>query len=397
MEEKAQGYEEDRGKKRAKGEKRHRRLDGLEETETPGTQLVSCVEQTEADNHAEELLGHGDTEPNSTWTRMGVQGKHGSLPLLLLIVGALCAVYGYKLELSAKVNLQNGHLLNAINADDILNYPNSGDYYPESCTAIKKGSSGLYIVEPIKGKRILVRCDLGGPDGGWTVIQKNCRKNPRLWDTTWDCYKKGFGDLQNDHWLGNENIHLLSTQKLHHVRFRLHSAAGIQHIANYDSFSLEGENSCYRIRLGRYSGNAGDAMTSGQPSAGHDNMRFSTRDQDNDLSGSNCAYIGGGGWWYDNCRFANLNTGTGIYWQQLCKGDCQSSEILIQPVHSCSDDGGGGDGGGGDGGGGDGGDGGDSGGDGGGGDGGDGGGGDGGDGDYINIISDIQQTDPSYS
>ncbi|XP_069617505.1 fibrinogen-like protein 1-like protein [Ranitomeya imitator] len=320
---------------------------------------------------------------------MEVQGKHGSLALLLLIGGVICAAYGYKLELSSILNLQNSHMLNGIAEQDILNYPNSGKNYPQSCTAIKEGKSGIYVVEPVQDKRLLVWCDLGGDDGGWTVIQKNCHKNPRIWDTTWDCYKKGFGDLKGDHWLGNEHIHLLSTQQLHRARFRLRSASGLQHLANYDSFSLEGENLCYRIRLGRYSGTAGDAMTSGEPNAGHDNMKFSTKDRDNDLSGSNCAYVGGGGWWYDNCRFANLNTGAGIYWQQLCRGDCQSSDILIQPVEVCTGDneGGGSDGDGGEGGdsGGDGGDGGDGsdsdGGDsgnGGGGDGGDGGGGDGG-------------------
>ncbi|XP_073474130.1 fibrinogen-like protein 1-like protein [Aquarana catesbeiana] len=297
---------------------------------------------------------------------MGVQGMYGSLSLLLL---AGWVFYGHTLELSAILNLQNGHMLNGIKAEDILNYQTSAKSYPESCAAINHGS-GLYVIEPISGKRLLVRCEFG-EDGGWTVIQKNCKKTPKIWDTTWECYKKGFGDLQSDHWLGNDNIHILSTQKLHRIRFRVRSAYGTQHMANYDSFALEEEQSCYRIRLGRYSGNAGDAMTSGQPSAGHDNMRFSTRDRDNDLSATNCAYVGGGGWWYDNCRFANLNTGSGIYWQQLCKGDCQSSDILIQPVYNCpEDDGGDGGGGGGDGGGGDGG----------GGDGGGGGGGGGGDG-----------------
>ncbi|XP_068122449.1 fibrinogen-like protein 1-like protein, partial [Hyperolius riggenbachi] len=272
---------------------------------------------------------------------MGVQGICGSRPLLLLTGWALVIAHGYKLDLSAILNLQNGHLLNGISAENVMNYPSSGKSYPESCTAIKHGISGLYVIEPVPGKRLLVRCELGEADGGWTVIQKNCRKTPSIWDTTWQCYKKGFGDLQGDHWLGNEHIHLLTTQRLHHVRFRVSSASGIQHIANYNSFNLEGEQNCYRIRLGRYSGNAGDAMTSGEPSAGHDNMRFSTRDQDNDLSMSHCAQLGGGGWWYDNCRFANLNTGGGIYWHQLCKGDCQSSDILIQPVYDCSEDDGG--------------------------------------------------------
>ncbi|XP_053313222.1 techylectin-5B-like [Spea bombifrons] len=320
---------------------------------------------------------------------MGVQGKLGSL-LWLLLGGALGSVYGNPLEKTVLVGIQNSHFLNGINVQEILNYQTESNAkpYPKSCSAIKSGQSGLYVVEPVAGKQLVVRCELTAAEGGWTVIQKNCRKNPKQWEASWESYKRGFGDPRSDYWLGNEHIHLLTMQQLHRIQFKMRTSFQTVHTAHYDSFSLEGEQSCYRIRLGRYSGNAGDAMTSGEPNAGHDNMRFSTYDRDNDLSGVNCASVGGGGWWYDNCRFANLNSGTGIYWHQLCRGDCYSSEILIQPVYNCPEDGGGdggdgggdgGDGGGdgGDGGGGDGGDG----GDGGGGDGGDGGGGDGGGGD----------------
>ena len=44
--------------------------------------------------------------------------------------------------------------------------------------------------------------------GGWTVIQR------RMSDTdfykTWQEYKDGFGDLNENFWLGNDNIHTLS-------------------------------------------------------------------------------------------------------------------------------------------------------------------------------------------
>ncbi|XP_063297469.1 loricrin-like [Pelobates fuscus] len=267
---------------------------------------------------------------------MGVQGMHGSL-LWLVFGGTLALIYGN--QKSVALSLQNNHLLNGINKDEILNYQSGRNVqnYPTSCNEIKSSQNGLYVVEPVAGKQLVVQCELKSYDGRWTVIQKNNQKNPRLWEAYWESYKKGFGDPREDFWLGNENIHLLTKQQLHRIQFRLRTSAGIVYTANYDTFWLEAESNCYRIRLGQYSGNAGDAMTSGEPNAGHDNMRFSTSDRDNDLSGTNCAYLGGGGWWYDNCRFANLNTGKGIYWHQLCRGDCQSSEILIQPVHICAE------------------------------------------------------------
>ena len=40
------------------------------------------------------------------------------------------------------------------------------------------------------------------------------------------------------------------------------------------------------------------------------NMKFSTRDEDNDRSGTDCAGEHKGGWWYQNCHTSNLN---GLY------------------------------------------------------------------------------------
>ena len=40
------------------------------------------------------------------------------------------------------------------------------------------------------------------------------------------------------------------------------------------------------------------------------NMKFSTRDEGNDRSGTGCAGKHKGGWWYQNCHTSNLN---GLY------------------------------------------------------------------------------------
>jgi len=39
----------------------------------------------------------------------------------------------------------------------------------------------------------------------------------------------------------------------------------------------------------------------------HLGMRFSTRDQDNDVHGPSCAVYNKGAWWYRNCYHSNLN------------------------------------------------------------------------------------------
>ena len=85
-------------------------------------------------------------------------------------------------------------------------------------------------------------------------------------------------------------------------------------------------------------GNAGDSLTS------HSGMRFSTKDQDNDISSGNCAKSYHGAWWYSGCHASNLNGrylhgshgsfANGINWHAW-KGHYYSaarSEMKIRPV-----------------------------------------------------------------
>ena len=47
--------------------------------------------------------------------------------------------------------------------------------------------------------------------GGWTVIQRR-RVGLTTFDRDWKQYKKGFGTVRGDFWLGNEHIYRLTQQ-----------------------------------------------------------------------------------------------------------------------------------------------------------------------------------------
>uniref|UniRef100_A0A8D2MQL4 Fibrinogen C-terminal domain-containing protein n=1 Tax=Zonotrichia albicollis TaxID=44394 RepID=A0A8D2MQL4_ZONAL len=208
--------------------------------------------------------------------------------------------------------------------------------WPKDCSEIPRGShSGVYIIQPKGLHHLVVYCEMNVTHGGWTVIQRNQRDTPVTWAEAWSTYKFGFGNVRTEYWLGTEYIHQIAKQKVYQVRFVIQDSADNLSFADYNLFSVEDEEHGYRLRLGSYNGTAGDAMTSDNPNNMHDNMKFSTKDQDQDTYSKNCAYSYEGGWWYSSCYSVRLNYKGGLTWGNLCKGNCKSSLILIKPASYC--------------------------------------------------------------
>ncbi|NWR81819.1 FGL1L protein, partial [Centropus unirufus] len=204
------------------------------------------------------------------------------------------------------------------------------------CSEIPAGSpSGIYVIRPIGLHPIVVYCEMNVTDGGWTVIQRNRHDTEITWAESWSTYKYGFGNVHTDYWLGTEYIHQISKQKVYQVRFVIWDNTYNMKFADYNLFSLDNESQGYRLRLGAYSGTAGDAMASNSPSTMHDNMKFSAKDLDQDTNSGNCASSYGGGWWYSGCYSVRLNFKGGLTWGSLCSGNCKASAILIKPTTYC--------------------------------------------------------------
>uniref|UniRef100_A0A674GDT4 Fibrinogen C-terminal domain-containing protein n=1 Tax=Taeniopygia guttata TaxID=59729 RepID=A0A674GDT4_TAEGU len=198
--------------------------------------------------------------------------------------------------------------------------------WPKDCSEIPRGShSGVYIIQPKGLHHLVVYCEMNVTHGGWTVIQRNQRDTPVTWAESWSTYKFGFGNVRTEYWLGTEYIHQIAKQKVYQVRFVIQDSADNLSFADYNLFSVEDESHGYRLRLGSYNGTAGDAMTSDNPNSMHDNMKFSTKDQDQDTYSKNCAYSYEGGWWYSSCYSVRLNYKGGMTWGNLCKGNCKDA------------------------------------------------------------------------
>ena len=70
----------------------------------------------------------------------------------------------------------------------------------------------------------------------------------------WEDYKTGFGDLNVEFWLGNDNIHLLTSNHNQKLKIELITPANEIAYADYDSFWIENEEETYLVNISGYSG-----------------------------------------------------------------------------------------------------------------------------------------------
>ncbi|XP_061124020.1 fibrinogen C domain-containing protein 1-like isoform X2 [Syngnathus typhle] len=175
-------------------------------------------------------------------------------------------------------------------------------------------------------------CNMNLDGGGWTVIQG--RKDGSVdFFRGWKDYRKGFGDLAGEHWLGLQNIHALTASGGYQLRIDFTTFDGRNYYTLYDDFSvgrnsLDPEKDGYPLLVSGYSGNAGDQFTY------HSGMKFTTKDRDQDArASSNCANEFKGAWWYENCYMSNLN---GLY---KATGNCGLTNAIwdtLGPLrHTC--------------------------------------------------------------
>ena len=71
---------------------------------------------------------------------------------------------------------------------------------------------------------------------------------------TWDDYKRGFGNMKGEFWLGLDKIHRLTAASNNNkLRVNLEDFHGETAFTEFSSFSVASENPKYRLSLGSYS------------------------------------------------------------------------------------------------------------------------------------------------
>ncbi|XP_078611029.1 uncharacterized protein LOC144881679 [Branchiostoma floridae x Branchiostoma japonicum] len=183
----------------------------------------------------------------------------------------------------------------------------------------------------LKTPAIPVYCDMKTAEGGWTVLQRRFDGSVSF-ARSWTDYKNGFGRVTGEYWLGLNQIYRLSNQGHYKLRVDLEDWEGNKAYAIYSSFRVCEDSEDFMLKLGGYSGTAGDSMSMNNGRA------FTTKDRDNDAMEGNCAQRdGGGGWWYGSCSHSLLNgkyqrRGESASWQGIVWWDWKGAFYSLKSV-----------------------------------------------------------------
>ena len=174
----------------------------------------------------------------------------------------------------------------------------------DSCCDLKTFlASGVYKIN--KGtfdKDALAYCDMVTDGGGWIVIQRNKRSSAVNFNRQWVDYEKGFGDLNTEFWYGLEELHCLTQRGQWEMRVDFQKTDNTWSYLRYTQFSVGSANDEYPLTVGGYSGSISSSYA-----IYFNGRKFSTPNNDNDGSSSNCAASDRSGWWQNSCRYVNLN------------------------------------------------------------------------------------------
>ena len=204
---------------------------------------------------------------------------------------------------------------------------------PANCYEIHKkkpdlpdGIYGIYLYDDKPAKVTHALCEMS--KGGWTVIFNKVNANATF-DKPWDDFRDGFGEIDGDHWLGLNQMSLLTQRTRMELRVEMSNGDQDRDVFEYEYFLVGSEADRFRLKISQL------ALSSPNTDlfAYHNNMYFTTRDKDNDNYSLNCASVKSGGWWFNNCYYICL-TCIGREIASPYTKIVNYSKMMIRPIKS---------------------------------------------------------------
>ena len=122
--------------------------------------------------------------------------------------------------------------------------------YTDCDTWFRSGftSSGVYEIT-INGKRREAYCQMESE--GWTVIQKRIDGSVDF-NRNWNDYKNGFGNIDGEHWFGNDDIHALTSRQGSTMLLKMSASSfeNEQASVTFKDFRIEDEFNNYKLHSG---------------------------------------------------------------------------------------------------------------------------------------------------
>ncbi len=192
--------------------------------------------------------------------------------------------------------------------------------------ALNKGNeiSGVYRIKSAASVRPFpVWCDMDADGGGWIVIQTRFDGSVDF-ERTWKEYRNGFGNVNSEHWLGNNFIRQITQNNDYELKIELTGYIAKEYATvKYSPFRIGSEDEKYQLSIGAFS-NGGVAIIPDRMIY-HNGSIFSAKDSDS----SSCAKVVRGAWWYVSCYHSNLN---GVWMSEgrsIATQGLQSSDNVI--------------------------------------------------------------------
>ncbi|KAH8293127.1 hypothetical protein KR044_005539, partial [Drosophila immigrans] len=112
--------------------------------------------------------------------------------------------------------------------------------------------------------------------GGWTIILRRSDGTENFY-RGWDAYKRGFGNVDGEYFLGLDKIHALTSDRTMELLVIVEDFEGAQRYESYSRFGIAGEDEQYALNtLSRGEGDAGDSLEK------HVGLKWSTFDRNNE-------------------------------------------------------------------------------------------------------------------